>query len=349
MDVQQKIKSFWEKPEGTTGMLTITGLTVIGGGIAIYFIDAIIKLLQNILYAGFLGGSILLVIALLLNDNFRWFCRSSFQSAMRKLTGVWITIDPIGILKNYIKDMIEKLKLIEKYLGQIGGQITGLNQEIAERKGNVDSFLKYAAAAEGNGDIDNMQLNSNKAAREKEWVDEMSVTSKQMQDTYDNLKHMKRNLNFLRDDTEHRVGLLIRKYEVITASYKAMKGAKELIEGDRKKAIFEQDCEYIASEIGNKLGEMDRFFEASRDTFANMDLKNQVLNKEGLALLASWKKDGILNYESNRDKVRVVTGIRVSDHPSASPSIDELEAAEQQANLQVPDRPSSFSKIFEKR
>jgi hypothetical protein len=344
---QQKIKSFLERPEGTTGLLVIGAIICIAGGTIIYFIDAIIKLLQNILYAGFLGASVLAIIAVLLNDNFRWFCKSSFQSGMRKLTGVWITIDPIGILQNYIEDMVEKLKKIERYLSQIGGQITGLNQEISERKGNVATFLKYAAAAEGNGDLDNVQLNSNKAAREKEWVDEMSGTSQQMQDTYDNLKHMKRNLNFLRDDTEHRVGLLKRRYLAITAAYKAMKGARELIEGDRKKAIFEQDCEYIAQDIGNKLGEMDRFFEASHDTFANMDLKNQVLNKDGLALLASWKKDGILNYESNRDKVRVVTGVRVSDHPSAS--IDEMEAAEQQANLQVQDRPSSFSKIFEKR
>jgi rubrerythrin len=345
MDTQQKIKGFLEKPEGTAGLIVLSVIGCAVGGVILYNMDAIVKLLQNTIYAMFMAGSIIAVIGLLLNDNFRWMIRSGFQSFMRALTGIWITIDPIGILKNYLLDMVEKLKKIEGYLEQLAGQITGLSQKINTRKHNVETFLKYAAAAQRNGDLDNATLNANKAQREKEWVEEMSETLGQMQQTSDILKHMKRNLNLLYEDTEHRVELLIDKYQAIKAAYKAMRGAKELIEGDRKKAIFEQDCEYIASDIGNKLGEMDRFFEASHSTFSNMDLQNDIFNKEGLALLSSWEKDGILSYEKSRS-LQPGARVRVSD----SPSTDDLELAEmQQQAASSGDRPSSFSKIFERK
>jgi rubrerythrin len=344
MDAQQKIKGFLERPEGTTGLIILSVLACAVGGVVLYNMEAIVKLLQNTIYAMFMAGSIIAVIALLLNDNFRWFCKSAFQSSMRALTSVWITIDPIGILKNYLLDMVEKLKKIEGYLEQLAGQITGLSQKIDTRKNNVKTFLKYAAAAQRNGDIDNVTLNANKAQREKEWVEEMSETLDQMQQTSDILKHMKRNLNLLYDDTEHRVDLLVDKYQAIKAAYKAMRGAKELIEGDRKKAIFEQDCEYIASDIGNKLGEMDRFFEASHSTFSNMDLQNDIFNKDGLALLSSWEKDGILSYENSRS-LKPGAKVRISDRPGT----DELELAEMSQAASNGDRPSSFSKIFERK
>lgn len=345
MDTQQKIKGFLEKPEGTTGLIVLSAIGCAVGGVILYNLEAIIKLLQNLMYAGFLAGSLIACIALLLNDNFRWMIKSGFQSTMRWMTGIFITIDPIGILKNYLLDMDDKLRKIEGYLEQLAGQITGLGQKISTRKKNVETFLKYASAAQRNGDLDNTTLNANKAQREKEWVDEMGETLGQMQQTSDILKHMKRNLDLLKQDTEHRVDLLIDKYQAIKAAYKAMRGAKELIEGDRKKAIFEQDCEYIASDIGNKLGEMDRFFEASHSTFSNMDLQNDIFNKEGLALLSSWEKDGILSYEKRRS-LQPGAKVRISDHPGT----DELELAEmqQQAALNG-DRPSSFSKIFERK
>jgi hypothetical protein len=91
-----------------------------------------------------------------------------------------------------------------------------------------------------------------------------------------------------------------------------------------------------------KLGEMDRFFEASHSTFANMDLKNDVFDREGLALLASWEKTGILSYESSRSLAPDSTGeaakVRVAPYPSMNLGTPEEE---------VPVRPSSFSKIFE--
>lgn len=345
MDTQQKIKGFPERPEGTTGLIVISAIIAAVGGVVLYNLDAIIKLLQNLIYAGFLAGSILLGVALLLNDNFRWMIRSGFQSSMRALTSIWITIDPIGILKNYLLDMVEKLRKIEGYLEQLQGQITGLGQKITSRKKNVETFMKYALAAKNNGDLDNATLNANKAQREKEWVEEMSETLGQMEQTSAILKHMKRNLNLLYEDTDHRVELLTDRYQAVKAAYKAMRGAKELIEGDRKKAIFEQDCEYIASDIGNKLGEMDRFFEASHSTFSNMDLQNDIFNKEGLALLSSWEKTGILSYENSRS-LKPGAKVRVEGDPST----DALELAEmqQQAALNG-DRPSSFSKIFERK
>jgi hypothetical protein len=163
------------------------------------------------------------------------------------------------------------------------------------------------------------------------------------------LKHMKRNLNLFYDDTEHRVDLLTERYKAITSAHRVTKTAQDLIEGDRKKEIFEQDCAYIAENIGMKLGEMDRFFEASHSTFANMDLKNDIFDREGLSLLASWEKTGILNYESSRSLAPDSSGeppkVRVATYPAVNLDLDSTD----DRDSEVSGRPSSFSKIFENK
>jgi hypothetical protein len=171
------------------------------------------------------------------------------------------------------------------------------------------------------------------------------------------LKKMEKGLSFLYQDTEHQVGILTDEYKAVKASWKAMKGAQELIEGDTAKEIFEQTCQYVADEIGTKLGEMDRFMEQAHGPLTSMSITNEVFNEQGLEMLAAWEKDGLLSYKAGsldqaRNKVRIDTASNKTD--TASNKTDELEAAEMEAAAQQADgnrtssrtASSSFSKIF---
>lgn len=334
---QPKIKSFWEKPEGNTGMFVMAaGIIAVAVG-AWYALPIIIILLSNVLYATFLGLSVAAVFGLIMNDKFRFLCSSMFQSAMRVVTGLFIAVDPIGILKNYLEEMIERLQKIERHIKDLCGQVVKLESNIKERTQNINHYMKLAQQAKKTNQTDIAALNANKAAREKHFVDKLSVTLEKMRGVNDILSKMKKNLNYLYEDTEHEVEIQEAEYESIKSASKAMKGAEALIEGDNNKAMFEQTMEYIANDIAMKLGEMDRFMDTSQNFITTMDLNNAIFNEEGLELLAQWEKNGpsIMDYEKNRgQKIRVD-----SSGSSGTISAEEQEQIQQEEN-------NSFASIF---
>jgi len=50
--------------------------------------------------------------------------------------------------------------------------------------------------------------------------------------------------------------------------------------------------EFMANDIGNKLGEMERFMEMSSKVIESVDLDNGICESEGLAMLEKWEKEG---------------------------------------------------------
>lgn len=335
-----KIKSFWERPEGGFGMGTLIALGAICGYAILKNIDTLIALAQNTLYFGFLCGAIFLIVSLLMNNKFRWLIASAFQSAIRTIASIWIAVDPIGILKNYLEEMKDRLKKIERYISQLAGQIGKVKNDINNRETNAQKHIQAAAAAKKLGEMEHAALCGNMAAREMDYANRRKASLQKMEATLDILSRMKKNLNFLYLDTEHQVTILADEYAAVKAADKAIKGAQQLIEGDDAKAIFEQTCQYITDEIGTKLGEMDRFLEQAHGPLTSMNIANEVFNEKGLEMLANWEKTGLLSYQSGslrnpQPKIRVATS-------ASQPSEEEIEEEINNTN-------NTFSKIFTKK
>lgn len=347
-----KLKSFWEKPEGNTGLIVIGGLVVGASILILKNIDTLIALAQNTLYLGFLLGAIFLIVSLLMNKRFRWLCASMFQSAMRAITSIWIAVDPIGILKNYLEDMKDKMRKIAGYITQLAAQVGKVEHDIANRERVIEECLRTAQAAKRRNEQNILLLQSNMAAREKQYIDRRRMSLKKMKDTLEILKKMEQGLDFLYQDTEHQVSILEAEYQSVKAAYNAMKGAQDLIEGDDAKAIFEQTCQYVADEIGSKLGEMDRFMEKAHGPLTTMDLNNEVFNEKGLELLTSWEKDGIMSYRSGQlDANKPGTKVRIATTTTmpANLSVEEIAEIEAQANASIGNtQNNSFARIFNK-
>jgi hypothetical protein len=71
-----------------------------------------------------------------------------------------------------------------------------------------------------------------------------------------------------------------------------MKSAMSVINGDKdKKAVYESALEFIAEDLGNKIGEMERFMEMSQSFTDGIDLQNGVFEEKGLEMLEEWEKN----------------------------------------------------------
>ena len=214
---------------------------------------------------------------------------------MRWITGIFVTIDPIGILKNYIEDLKDNLKKMSSQIGSLKGQMRKLKTIVGENNNEINKQMAIARKAKQMGNQKAMMLSSRKAARLKESNGKYSALHSKMSVLYKVLSKMYTNSEILLEDTVDQVKVKEQERKAIRASHSAMSSAMSIIKGDSdKRAMFDQAMEVIADDVSNKVGEMERFMEMSSDFMNSVDLQNGVFEEQGLKMLEEYEKKSTL-------------------------------------------------------
>lgn len=290
-----KPKSFWKRPEGMTGALFLAGL-IAGAGYLIFtnlaaitaFISTVTGLVVTLLVLG-------AIIYMVLDPRMRTLVGYMYKSFMRWITGIFVTIDPIGILKNYVEELQDNLRKMSKQIGAIRGQMRKLKTMMEDNAKEIDQNMKLAAKAKEQGVQKQMLLSSRKAARLKESNEKYRQLHAKMEILYRVLTKMYQNSEILLEDTKDQVKMKEEERKAIRASHSAMKSAMSIISGNSdKRAMFDQALEVIADDVANKVGEMERFMEMSSSFMDSVDLQNGVFEEEGMKMLEQWEKQSTL-------------------------------------------------------
>ncbi|MFZ3575075.1 PspA/IM30 family protein [Tenacibaculum finnmarkense] len=287
-------KSFWEKPEGKTGMF----FTALLAGGSMYFLykalPYLINIVENTLHLGLLLAGLGALIYMILDPKMRNLIFYMYKSFMRWITGLFILIDPIGILKSYIDDLKDNLKKMNKQIAVLKGQMRRLQQIMNENKKNINNNLKLASAAKEKDKKGIMILKSRKAGRLRESNLKLDELYRKMEILYRVLTKMYENSEILVEDIEDQVMVKEQERKAIRASHSAMKSAMNIISGNNdKKEMFDRALEAIADDVSMKIGEMERFMEMSNGFMDSIDLQNGIFEEEGLELLDKWEKEGV--------------------------------------------------------
>ena len=160
-----KPKSFIQRPEGKAGLLVGAGILVGAGYLLYKALPFLIELAQNTLY---LAGMIIVLGALLymvFDPKMRSLIWYMYKSVMRTITGWFVQIDPIGILKSYVEDLEDNLRKMGTQIGNLKGQMRKLQNIMDENKASIDMNLKMASKAKEMDKDQHMILSSRKAAR----------------------------------------------------------------------------------------------------------------------------------------------------------------------------------------
>ncbi|MEL6986247.1 MAG: hypothetical protein AAGK97_00300 [Bacteroidota bacterium] len=290
-----KPKSFWKKPEGVTGTVFLLGLLAGGGYLLYKLLPALIALAGNILYLSIMLLVLGAIVYMVLDPKMRGLISYMYKSAMRWITGLFVTIDPIGILKNYVEDLQDNLSKMSKQIGVVRGQMRKLQTIMDDNKKEMDHNMKLASKAKELGQQKQMLLSSRKAARLRDTNEKYAVLHKKLSILYRVLTKMYSNSEVLLEDTKDQVKLKEQERKAIRASHSAMKSAMSVISGDAdKRAMFDQALEHIADDVSQKVGEMERFMEMSSDFMNSVDLQNGVFEEEGMQMLEQWEKESTL-------------------------------------------------------
>lgn len=286
-----KPKSFWQRPEGVTGGLFL----VAGIAAAAYYL---LPILNKIVWEGVnlaiglgvLGG----LVYILLDPKVRNLVWYMYKSIMRWITGIFVQIDPIGILKSYIDDLKSSLGKMSTQIANLKGQMYKLSEMIKQNQRDIQNNLGLASKAKEVGRDSIMVLKARKAGRLQESNMKLDDLYKRMEVLYRVLVKMYENSEIMLEDLKDQVSVKEQEYKAIKASHSAMRSAQAILSGNSdKKYMYDMALEAMANDVGQKVGEMERFMDMSRNVMDSIDLQNGVFEEEGLELLEKWEKEGV--------------------------------------------------------
>src|SRR6267378_2515157 len=261
--VMQGLKNFWQRPEGTVGKVVL----VLGG----------IAAASDTLHLAILIGAILLLIFIVTDKRVLTLGKLIFQSVMRFLTGLFIELDPIGILKNYIAEMKKNLAIMDEQLGNLNGSIRTLQNQIDTNQKDAEHSMALAnqadkkMAAGGLTSLDQQQYMSAKVTNQRHAA---------------SLININKSLTDLRDKLKILYDQLIRWRA--TAVFQV---AKKIFRGDPvANQIYDQTLEYLADDAGQMLGEMEDFNRLANKLMTNMDLETGAINDEAVKQLSEFQQ-----------------------------------------------------------
>ena len=287
-------KTFWQRPEGVTGAIFMAALIAGIGVLTVSSIGFIVGALTSgigLVATLAVLGTIIFTVLDSKARNLVWYM---YKSIMRSITSIFVKLDPIAILKGYVNDLKENLRKMNRQISMLRGQMHKLQELILNNRKEIQSNLTLASQAKETDKQAILILKSRKAGRLKESNMKLEDLYKKMEILYRVLGKMYENSEVMLEDIEDQVEIKEQERIAIHASHSAMKSAMSIISGDKdKRVIFDMALEAIADDVGNKVGEMERFMDMSENFMKSVDLQNGIFEEEGLRMLEKWEKEGV--------------------------------------------------------
>ncbi len=290
-----KPKSFWQKPEGTTGSIfAVALLAALGMGLYI-ILPTLIELMQNTIYAILLGLVLLALVYMILDNKVRTLVWYMYKTLMRTITSWFVTIDPVKILEVYVEHLRSSMEKMNGHIMKLKTEIRKLKDLITKNEKDMDNEFAMAKTAKSASNEKQASLSVRQAERLKESNKRLQDLLTKMEGVYNMLMRVHENANYILQDTVNEVDLRKREYSALKAGHSAFRSAMSVIKGDTDKMeIFNMSMERVAADVSTKIGEMERFIELSSDALDRVDLQNAVFEEEGFKSLEAWEQKSSL-------------------------------------------------------
>lgn len=298
MSVEYKQKSFWDRPEGKVGA---GFLAAIGSALAFALwkvMPALVAFAWSTVSLAVAGGVLFALIYLVMDDRFRTLLSYFYKIAMRKITGIFIAIDPIGILK-------EGILKIEKKMGEINDALTkvvAVFQKIKKKNSDLQKVLeddlKKLQYVKGKA-----QLTESEKALQGHLQTQIGLRKKSLERSTDLMRRLEAIIRVLEktregalykvEEKKTQVDELQMDFESHQAARSAMKTAMDIIKGgSADDEIYDQTTDYIADECAMALAELETAMSTSESFLKSIDLEKGVAHNDGMRIYDQWEQQG---------------------------------------------------------
>ena len=181
-------RSFWKRPEGKVGMVGLLALALGIGYLVFINLSWIVGLLSVTLHAILLFAVIAAILYMFFDSRIRNLIFYGYRSVIRFITGIFISIDPIGILKNYLVELGKKESKINAQIANLKGEIGKINKIMKDNESEINMSQKMAQAAQRTGHNKQVVLQVRKAGRKQSFNKNLSEVAQRMSKLYNVLK-----------------------------------------------------------------------------------------------------------------------------------------------------------------
>lgn len=298
--LESQSKTFWNwvktRPEGKLGLglLVLAAILLLMGwaAIASFLVGMLVDTLHIIGLGAITFASLWVV-----------FSKRShllFRLLSRKLTGLIIELDPVGIAKDRILQMKKRRANLDEQLGSLSGQKSLLERTIQKNTKDADDNLKFAAkatemASSQPADAFEMQLQARAKANRATRLQKSNLSYQQLLDKitklYGFLRKLAVNTDFFIEDTEDNVKQAEIERKTVRGAWNAFRSALSIIKGDpEENDMADRAMEAIAEDVGMKLGEIEHFQEIASNFMTSMDIQNAVVDTNALEALDKYEQ-----------------------------------------------------------
>ena len=285
-------KSFLARPEGKVG-LVVSALAVVAGGYGLFLIlPALITLAMNVLTLAALCAAIAVLIYLVADSRVRAFTAYLYKSFFRLLTGFFIQIDPIGILKSHIAELAEKLQSMRGQLGNLNGQIRRIERQMQQNTELREQALALASTGQRDpAHADASRLQARHAVKLEDSNSRLGAMLLQMQTLFRMLKKLSDTSELVLTDMQNTVDIKTRERSSIKAAYSAYRGALAILQGQSEgRELYDRAMEFLNDDYAKKLGEIELFMDFSDGLIKAADLEQLAYDARATERLDEWER-----------------------------------------------------------
>jgi hypothetical protein len=307
-DTSIEKKSWYQKPENIAiyGVLGLLGW----GALKVFdvFLPLLNRVLESFLLTCVLAGALGVVGFLAVNGDIHRLIWYGYKSAMRWVTGRFVELDPIGIMRSYADGVRSTLKQIMKALEALRGQANSLQDMVREKTEAHDHSMNLASQAKSKLDQKGMRMEMQLQARKAGRAESSTLT---YQGLLNKLRahiavseKIEEASKFILADLEDTIEEESKKRLMIHTSLKLMTAARRLIAADKQREIYDMALESTKNDYFTKLGEIQQFVADSEHFINTMDLENGSFESEALAKLEVWDKRSASLMEGGSGKTK---------------------------------------------
>ncbi|MEO6229394.1 MAG: hypothetical protein ABJB11_23825 [Ferruginibacter sp.] len=286
---QDKLKSYWNRPGGKSGLIIGLGLLILIGYYVMPILSAVVWNTLN-----FSIGLVCLGIFLycITHRKLRMSLFYLYEIIMKRLVGFVIELDPFIIAEDYIMDMQRQREKLYIQSVDVESQKEKIVLKLSEKEKEMNHMLSRAKAAKENNMLPELGNATRQVARINEYLKQLAPIRDNLAKIGDYLGKVHKNSGYLIEDATNELDLKRDLYKSVSSGNKALNSAMKIFKGDpEKKLMVEQSMEYLKDDIAGKLAGMKKAISYSTDFMRSIDLDNATFEVQGLKMLESYDPD----------------------------------------------------------
>ncbi|MCQ2252669.1 MAG: hypothetical protein MJZ61_04380 [Bacteroidales bacterium] len=275
-------KSFFSRPEGKTGLVFIlaalAGLGLMHNPILDYVRTQLSTLGGSVGMFSMLG----LLVFVICDKRARNLIKYGFKWIMRKITSLFVELDPIKVLKKYVADLEKNFRELSENISKLRAQIAKIKEIMKQNNKEIAKSTRLIDEAKRQGRAEVVAVNFNQIGRLNKLNEKYALMVGRMDDLNNVLIKMHSYSSYKLTDTKNEIRMKEQEFAAISSGYSAMMNAKNIMNGNYQQTeIYESATEALTAELHTKIAEMDSFMQLSQPIFEEMDLQRAISQLEG--------------------------------------------------------------------